>query len=481
MSAVESAGGETADSPPSYLIQSVLMPEAEGYATVDVWLHAGHIAAIAPQVTPGQAAEVIDGRNKLLLPGFVNGHTHSSQVWQRGLIRPLPPELWLAEVFDTAPALGVEELYWAALSTGIETLLSGGTCVVDQVLLKRGQELESVAAIAQAYRELGLRALIAPLIMDEPLAAGLPQGRSRSDATTGDSGAILEWMAAIVEQFHRPATGIQIAVGPTGFHRCSDALLVGCATLSDRYQLCRHTHLLETRAQRQLAYEKYGRSAVAHLADLGFLNHRTSLAHGVWLEEPDLDILAETGATVVHNPVSNLRLGSGIAPILKCLQRGVNVAFGCDGAASNDAQDLLEAIKLGMMLQTVTEPDYQRWITPRRAIAMATLGGAKAVNLAAQTGSLTVGKAADLVLYDLSHPSMLPLTDPIQLLVLGRPMQVVDRVWVQGRQVLAQGQFQTVDRQDLYEQLRDRRLQFNLNPRQTLAQIEPHYRQMLLD
>jgi len=481
MSGVGAEYGQTPDAGANYLIQSVLIPQDEGYATVDVWLHAGHIAAIAPQMEVTDSVTLIDGHNKLLLPGFVNGHTHSSQVWQRGLIRPLPLELWLAEVFDTAPSLGIKELYLGALSTGIDTLLSGGTGLMDQVLLKPGQEVESVAAIAQAYKELGLRAFIAPLLMDEPFLAGLPHGRSQPSSpyprTTQDQLALMD---TLIQQFHRPETGIHIAVGPTGFHRCSDELLVGCAELSDRYHLCRHTHLLETKAQHQLAYEKYGRSAVAHLADLGFLDHQTSLAHGVWLEDSDLDILADTGATVVHNPVSNLRLGSGIAPILKCLRRGVNVAFGCDGAASNDAQDLLEAIKLGTILHSVTDPDYQHWITPKQAIAMATLGGAKAVNLAAQTGSLTVGKQADLVLYDLSQPSMLPMTDPIQLLVLGRPTQVVDAVWVKGRQLVAQGQLQTVDHQNLYAQFRDRLLQFNAGQHPTLAQVEPFYRQVML-
>ena len=124
-----------------------------------------------------------------------------------------------------------------------------------------------------------------------------------------------------------------MGLGPTGFHRCSDDLLQGCMALSDRYQLCYHTHLLETKAQQRLAQERYGTSGVKHLHQLGCLQIRTSVAHGVWLDDDDMEILAATGATLVHNPVSNLRLGSGLAPILKCLQAGVNVSFGCDGAA----------------------------------------------------------------------------------------------------------------------------------------------------
>jgi 5-methylthioadenosine/S-adenosylhomocysteine deaminase len=473
----------------TFLLQNVLIPDAESYAVVDVQITGTDIHAITPANTgvpdlaPAHelaAATVVNGADQLLLPGFVNGHTHSSQIWQRGLIRPLPLELWLTDVFDAAPALDLEDLYLGALSTAIDTLLSGGTCVMDHVLLSFNHELESVAAVARAYRMVGLRAFIAPLIMDEPMLAGLPRGRSLPHAPYPRSTAeILALMEEIVRQFHRPEDGIYIAVGPTGFHRCSDALLVGCAELSDRYDLCRHSHLLETKAQKLLADEKYGLSAVIHLQQLGFLDHRTSLAHGVWLSDRDLDILAETRSTIVHNPVSNLRLGSGIAPILKGLQKGVNIAFGCDGAASNDAQNLLEAIKLGTMLHTITDPDYQNWLTPRRTLEMAALGGATGVNLAARTGSLAVGKAADVVLYDLTHLSMLPRTDPIQLLVMGRPTEVVNAVWVNGKQLVADGQVLTVDVQELRRELLDRSRGDRAYSFQTIRQIEPHYRSLL--
>ena len=472
----------------TFLLQNVLIPDGDRYATVDIQITGTDLDTITPTearmnsapASRGASISVINGTDKLLLPGFVNGHTHSSQIWQRGLIRPLPLELWLTDVFDAAPAIDLEDLYLGALSTAIDTLLSGGTCVMDHVLLSFNHELESVAAVVRAYRTVGVRAFIAPLIMDEPMLAGLPRGRSLPHAPYSRSApAILELMEEIVRQFHRPEDGIYIAVGPTGFHRCSDALLVGCAELSDRYNLCRHAHLLETKAQKLLATEKYGTSAVTHLQQLGFLDHRTSLAHGVWLDDSDLDILAATGSTIVHNPVSNLRLGSGIAPILKGLQKGVNIAFGCDGAASNDAQNLLEAIKLGTMLHTITDPDYQNWLTPRRAIAMAALGGATGVNLAARTGSLTVGKAADVVLYDLTHLSMLPRTDPIQLLVLGRPTQVVDSAWVNGKQLVADGTVLTVDVQELRRELLDRSRGDRAYSFQTIHQIEPHYRSLL--
>jgi cytosine/adenosine deaminase-related metal-dependent hydrolase len=463
------------------LIQSVLALQGDALQTVDVLLADRHIHTVAPAGTLSTEAHqhVVAGQDKLLLPGFVNGHTHSSQVWQRGLIPQLPLELWLANVFDSTPQQ-LNQFYWGAVSTAVDTLLSGGTCLMDHAYVIPGQEMETVDALVRGYRTVGIRAVIAPLLMDLPFAAGLPSGCLLPQADSPRSVAhLLALMEALIAEFHDPDQGIYIGLGPTGFHRCSDSLLQGCSELSHRYQLCYHTHLLETRAQQRLAQERYGHSAVRHFHDLGCLGPRTSLAHAVWLDDADIELLATTGATVVHNPVSNLRLGSGLAPILKCLRAGLTVAFGCDGAASNDAQNLLEAIKLGTILHTVTDADYQHWLTPAQAVELATVGGAKGVNLSDCTGMITAGFEADLVLYNLNHPSMLPCTDPLQLLVLGRPTDVVDAVWVQGRQVVGQNEVLTVDIAALHHALR----QSSLNLRHPQTQhhaVEPHYRDVML-
>ncbi|MCA1992157.1 MAG: amidohydrolase family protein, partial [Coleofasciculus sp. S288] len=209
------------------------------------------------------------------------------------------------------------------------------------------------------------------------------------------------------------------------------------------------------------------------------LSPRTSLAHCVWLSDNDITILAETRSTVVHNPLSNLRLGSGIAPILKYRQAGVNVAFGCDGAASNDSQDLLEAIKIGSILHNITDLDYHHWITPRQSVEIASLGGATGLNLADELGSLTVGKKADLVMYDLTSLSLLPRTDPIGLLILGRPTNAVDSVWVNGKRVVADGTVTTIDVDALRKELFERSQWSATRQSPTTAQIEAHYRSVM--
>ncbi|WP_392533444.1 amidohydrolase [Nostoc sp. C117] len=462
----------------TFTIQNVLIATGDDYITVDVQVVNGAIAAIAPNLQLIGIA--IDGKNKLLLPGFFNAHTHSSEMWQRGIMSTLPLELWLAELYDFAP-IDTEQVYLSALGTAVETLLSGGTSVVDHLVLIPGLELETIAIASRAYKEVGIRAFIAPLIQDESLTAGIPSGESTQnhEAYYHSTAATLEIIAEAVRQFHRPDEGVSILVAPTGIQLCTDDLFTGCIELSDRYDLCRHSHLLETRAQEKLAQEKYGCTAVEHLQRIGFLSNKTSLAHCVWLNDTDIAILAETQSTVVHNPLSNLRLGSGIAPILKYRQAGVNVTFGCDGASSNDSQDLLEAIKIGSILHNVTDFDYQHWITPRQAVEMASLGGAKGLNIADKLGSLTVGKQADLVLYDLTNLSLLPRTDPIGLLVLGRPNNVVNSAWVNGKQIIADGKVTTVNVNELRQELFNRSQWQTKRKSKTVAQIEAHYRTVM--
>ena len=462
----------------SFTIQTALIPTQDGYETVDVQIQEGRIVAIGADLEP--VGTVVNGRNKLLLPGFVNAHTHSSEMWQRGLIPPVPLELWIAELYDFMP-LDPEQSYLSALGTAIETLMSGGTTVVDHLVVMPGREIETIAAADRAYREVGIRAFIGPLVHDQVLSSSIPSSGREREHTSGArvTAEALELIETAAQKFHCPEEGISIMAAPTGLQLCSDELLRGCVDLSDRYGLCKHTHLLETRAQKMLAQEKYGCSAVQHLEELGYLTPHTSLAHCVWLDDADIKILAETQATVVHNPLSNLRLGSGIAPILKYLQAGVNVTFGCDGSASNDSQDLLEAIKIGTILHNVTDLDYCHWLTPRKSIELAALGGAKGLAMADKIGSLTVGKQADLVLYDLMSLSLLPKTDPIGLLILGRPNQVVDSAWVRGKRLVAEGKMTTIDVDALRQTLFDRSQWVTDRKSITVSQVEAHYRAVM--
>jgi cytosine/adenosine deaminase-related metal-dependent hydrolase len=186
----------------SFTIQKVLIPVEQGYSTVEVQIAENQMSAIAPNLEVVGTA--VDGQNKLLLPGFVNAHTHSSEMWQRGIIPPIPLELWLAELYDFAP-LEPEQVYLSALGTAVETLLSGGTSVVDHLVLIPGKEIETIASVVRAYQEIGIRAFIGPLIQDESLTAGIPNGEAQREHETyiRSTEATLALMQEAVDKFHK--------------------------------------------------------------------------------------------------------------------------------------------------------------------------------------------------------------------------------------------------------------------------------------
>src|ERR1044072_6316057 len=184
-----------------------------------------------------------------------------------------------------------------------------------------------------------------------------------------------------------------------------DELLTMCRDLAARHNLGIHTHLLESKVQTSLAQSRYGRTMVQQLERLGLLSPRLSCAHTIWIEDRDIERLAATGTVVVHNPESNLKLGTGIAPIAKMLAAGVTVALGTDGSVTNDNLVLHEAIRLAAMLGRVAERSRDQWVSARQALAMATEGGARAVRMPKSIGRIQAGYRAGVVLHDPGNPA----------------------------------------------------------------------------
>lgn len=476
------------------LLRGVLVPEVEGgYSRRDVLLAGGKIEAIEPagSIERARAAEVLECEERMLLPGFVNGHTHSSEHWVRGLIQPLPLELWVLQLlrheargdagwhgeasFAQTPAFAIGV---SALHCGIEAVASGCTALLDHLF---SRSADDVAAAVAVYKALGVRAFIAPMVSDDaemyhnyvPLCAsaearnaecgcagcgGLgPGGALRTEPCPRDPAktqAALELWEECIRRFHRPDEGIEIVVGPVTAFSASAELLRGAAALREKHGVCGHTHLLETRAQalQSRQWFEHG-SSVRRLHESGFLQlPGTSCAHAVWLSEEEAGLMAASGASVSHCPWSNLRLGSGVCPLAAYEAAGVNVCLGCDGTASSDGQDMLEVLKLSAYLPRVATAEYRAWPDARKvALTLASKNGYKALNMAGRAGELKPGHAADLSLWDLSALSMLPRTDPLSTLVYGSRTQArgagaaLAALWVRGVQVVDDGSPCAVD------------------------------------
>lgn len=390
-----------------------------------------------------ESAERVDCSRFAVVPGMVNAHCHSHENWFRGMWESLPLEPWMLFSYPVlaAPPQSPDEIYVRTLLGGIEMLRSGATCVVDFLYELQGFAEETLEAVVRAYCDLGLRAVIALAIADRAyhetvvLDEGLVSRDLIERLEQEKPPAWDEWGSFVrraVERFHRPDEGISIAPAPSGPQRCTDELLWGSAALADELDLVIHIHVLETRMQALSGQRMYGRTLVEHLDAIGFLGPRVSFEHGIWLTQHDIELVRDRGVTIVHNPVSNMKLGSGICPVPTLLSEGVNVALGTDGMSSNDGNDMFAALKTAALLHKLWEIDYEQWPGAAEAWAMATAAGARAAGDTG-LGRIEPGARADLVLLDLDSIVFTPLNDPLRQIALGSTTLAVDSVLVGGR------------------------------------------------
>ena len=410
-------------------------------------------------------AEVIDCSRFLVVPGMVNAHNHSNENWFRGMWDNLPLEPWMLFSYPAlaAPAQSPDEIYLRTLVGALEQLHSGATCVVDFLYELDGFTTESLEAVVRAYRDAGLRALIALGIGDRAyhetviLEEGMVSGELISQLEAEAPPSWDEWeqfCREAVARFHRPDEGISIALGPSGPQRCTDEMLAGCAALADELRLVIHIHVLETRMQAVTGQRMYGKTLVEHMDSIGFLSERVVFAHGIWLTPGDISIVRDRGVTIAHNPASNLKLGSGLAAVPRLLKEGVNVALGTDGMSSNDGLDMFASLKLAALLHKLWGIDYEQWLGAREAWQLATVGGAQAAGDRDGLGRLEPGRRADLVLLDLESHVFTPLNDPLRQLAFGSSTLAVDSVLVGGEWSVRSGRAVRVDEADVLAQAR---------------------------
>jgi len=416
----------------------------------DIRVRAGEIVQIAAAGSLSSETDenLLDARGNIVMPGLVNAHVHSYSNLYRVPVADSPLEMWAVRAMMAQGSATKEAYYVAALLASVQLLHAGVTTVLDHVT-PRSRALDSVA---RAYQEVGLRAVIAPEISDLKYYDTLPRRSSgeplpeKMEWETPPLGAeeLLELCREFAERWSSESQ-ISVMLGPSAPQRCSDELLEGTRELAERLDVGVHMHLLETRVQRQLANERYAGSIVRYLDNLGLVTERTSFAHAIWLNDEEVEIVAKRGASVVHNPASNLLLGSGIIPFGRYRTAGVTLGLGTDGPNCSGTQNMFESMKLAVMLQRVTEPEPSLWLSPAEALRMATVGSSAAAGLGDTVGTIELGRRADLVLLDLSRPALVPLYDPVAQLVLSEQGQSVATVIVDGEIVLQDGRCSRID------------------------------------
>ena len=355
----------------------------------------GAIAAVSSAPLPAEGADRrIDGRGKVVMPGLINAHTHLFQTFIRGVYEHLPFADWLRRIYHCGRALTAEDCRLSAMLGSLESLKGGVTTVMDHHFLDRGVEL-SEATLA-GMRAVGVRTVLARTIMDvgtlappeviESPADGLRAVQSLLDNHRGDgAGGMLTFMT-----------------GPnTPGVSASGELAVATQRFAAERGLGVSSHIAESRTIVDAVREHTGHAGVITWLDsLGALGPNWIAPHSVHVSPAEIDTLARRGVCVSHNPVSNMTLGDGIAPVVEMLKAGITVALGTDGAASNNSQDMFEVVKTAALLQRVRLQDAHA-ILPMQALRMATANAAKALGLGHLVGSLEVGKRADLIVLDL--------------------------------------------------------------------------------
>jgi cytosine/adenosine deaminase-related metal-dependent hydrolase len=436
---------------------------AGNFSRADVAIEEGRIAAVGDGLA---GDDVVDCTRLAVVPGAVNAHCHSNENWFRGLWDNLPLEPWMLFSYPvlSAPVQSPDEIYVRTLLGGVEMLRSGATCVVDFLYELQGFTDESLEAVVRAYRDLGLRAVIGLAMADRAyhetvvLDAGLVDAELIARLEREKPPSWEEWETFVrhaVERFHRPDEGIAICPAPSGPQRCTDEMLAGTAALADELDLAIHIHVLETRMQALSGRRMYGTTLPEHLDSLRFLSPRVSFEHGIWLTLSDIELVADRGVTIVHNPVSNIKLGSGIAPVPQLLRAGVNVALGTDGMCSNDGNDMYASVKAAALLHKLWEVDYEEWLGAAEAWRMATEGGAAAAGDRDGLGRIEPGRRADLVLLDLDSLPFTPLNDPLRQVALGSTSSAVRSAIIGGRFVLRDGELTGIDESAVLAQGRE--------------------------
>ena len=399
----------------------------------------GERAELAERVA--DVRRTIDGRGMVALPGFVNAHTHSFQSLLRGLADGQDLLGFLRNVaYPVTAVIKPEEIRLGAALSVLEAIKSGTTCLIDNHSGDTG--LAATDGIAQVFAESGLRGLIARgWRLSTPRARAWRVPEHVFQFSLAEE---IEITRGLIEKWRREANGrVQVCPAPLTLFLAGPDELRAAKALADEYGAPVHVHVAEARSEVEATLEDYGCREVEHLARLGVLDRRFHVVHGVWLDKCELDLLAERGGHVVHCPTSNMSLASGTAPVPEMLARGVNVALASDGLG-NYNHDMFSVMKTASLLHRVhtLRPDA---LTAAQVLEMATLGGARALGLENEIGSLEPGKKADLILLDLRRPHLVPIYDLPTAIVHGANAADVDTVIVDGQVIMEGRQVKTLD------------------------------------
>lgn len=403
---------------------AVLLPDGSVLPHGYVRTEGKTIEWVGREPPPGKQEEVYHGGRNLLMPGFVNTHCHVPMTLLRGYGEGLPLQEWLdRRIFPFEAQLTPEDVYWGALLGIAEMVQNGVTSFTDMYF--------HCDSIAQAVAESGVCGnLCYGFTCTEDLP--LPQQPGFAQA------------ARLFQNWNLAEDGrVRVDMGVHAEYSTKPKAVRGIAEFAKAHQARIHLHLSETRREQEACLARHGKTPARYFADLGVLDSPVTAAHCVWLTEADMELLRGYPVTVSHNPTSNLKLGSGVAPVSKMLEKGIPVALGTDGAASNNRYDMFSELRLALLLQNGLSGE-PALLSPLQALRMATVQGANAQGRE-KTGAIQAGYLADLIVVDFDSPHMAPCHEPLAQLAYAANSSDVLLTMCRGKILYQRGQWSTID------------------------------------
>ena len=381
------------------------------------------------------AKKIINAKDSLVMPGFVNCHTHAAMTCFRGMADDLELMDWLNNYIFPAEAKNVnkELAYWGSLLACAEMIKSGTTTFCDMYIFED--------ETARAAKEAGVRCLVGEVLFDFPS----PNFKSPQEG--------LAYTRRLIEKWQNDPL-VNIIVEPHALYTCSSALLSDAQKLACDYNVPLGLHLLENKAEKEQLEQKFGKSAVSYLKDIGYLSERLIAFHCVCFSADDMLLFAEYGCKISHNPASNMKLASGIAPVPDMLKAGITVGLGTDGCASNNTLDMIKEMSTAAKLHKIARLD-PTVMDARTVVRMATTEGAKALGMGKITGSLEAGKKADIIILGLNKPHLTPLYNEHSHLAYAAGGADVDTVIINGKVVMENRQLLTIDETKIMQMVRE--------------------------
>jgi len=429
--------------------------QARRAAPADVLIEGDTVIEVGP---PGMdapdGAAIVDAADRVVMPGLVNAHTHGHGALGKGLGDKWSLELLLNANPWVGGGVTLDDKRLAGQLNAAEMVLKGCTAAYDMYFEFPRPSLAGIEAIGRGYQDLGVRVVLAPMMADTTLYNAIPglldalpePHRGHAEAIRAASPE--EHLAAcgeLLEKWPFDRDQVRPALGPTIPLHCSDEFIVGCRDLANDHDIGVQMHLAESKVQAVAGIKRYGKTLAAHLDDLGLLGPRFTGAHCIWLDDDDLTRMRDRGASIAHNPGSNLRLGSGVAPARRMIDLRIGLGIGTDGSASSDNQNMFEAMRMAAFVSRIATPDVADWLGTWEVLELATTGGAGVLGMAARIGRIAPGYKADIVFLDLNNINFIPLNDVANQIVNCEDSSAVDSVMIGGRMVLSGRAFTAFD------------------------------------